>query len=153
MRLVHMSLGLSTVALCLLFAGCTESGLKTVPVKGTLTIDGQPANDVMITFSPLDPKLESASGQVRSGAFQLYSGSEGKEGAMVGKYKVVLAPTGAAASGDMSSMYKDAEGTKGSQAPKPKLSFPEKYTKAETSDKEVEVTSGSNDIKIDITSS
>jgi hypothetical protein len=135
-------------ALCLVvFAGCPagSAGPNTAPVKGTLTIDGQPANNVSITFSPMDKAGTPATGQVTNGSFELKSGSQGKPGAVPGKYKVVLAQALGSADAAMAA-YK-----KGGGAPKAELSFPEKYTKAETSDKEVEVKSGPNDIKIEIT--
>jgi hypothetical protein len=74
-----------------LVAGCSgPSGPATVPVNGTLTIDGTPANNVTITLVPSDPGLEAAAGQVNNGTFQLYTGVQGVPGAVPGKYKVVL---------------------------------------------------------------
>ncbi len=148
-RTVQWSLALLG-ALCLVgLVGCSpaSSGPSTAPVKGTLTIDGQPANNVQITFSPVDSSLPAASGNVANGSFELRSGREGKPGAAPGRYKVVLAAVGGPLTGDAAmAAYKKAGGP-----PKVEATFPEKYSKAETSDKEVEVKSGSNDIKIEIT--
>ena len=140
-RSVQFSSVLVAAVCCVWLAGCGETGPSTVPVKGTLTIDGQPANNVQITFSPIDASLPAASGQVTNGAFELFSGAQGKPGAAPGKYKVVLA---AQATAD------DAAYSGQGGPPKQELPFPKKYTSAETSDKEVEVTAGSNDIKIEI---
>jgi hypothetical protein len=123
-----------------------------VPVKGTLTINGQPADGLTITFSPTDPAKPAASGPVKNGAFELFSGVQGKPGAVPGKYKVVLSKAGGADSDAVKASYMPGSksGAKTSAPPKQELGFPQKYAVADTSDKEVEVKSGSNDIKIEI---
>ncbi len=146
-RSVQLPLALFGVLCLLTFVGCPagSSGPATVPAKGTLTIDGQPAKDVMITLSSVDPALPVASGHVVNGAFELRSGKEGKPGAVPGKYKITLAAMpSAAASADA---YKP--GMTG--PPKIEASFPVKYNSPTTSDKEVEIKSGPNDLKIEIT--
>ena len=145
-RSMQLALALLGVVCLVTFVGCPagDSGPATVPVKGTLTIDGQPAKDVIITFSPVDPKMPPASGPVTNGAFELRTGTQGKLGAVVGKYKVTLAQQVAAA--DAGAGYKSAKGA----PPKVEKSFPDKYASPTTSDKEVEVTAGANDIKIEI---
>ena len=151
-RILRYCVGIVPV---LLIAGCSSGGPSTVPVKGTLTIDGQPANNITITFSPLDASLEAATGTVTNGQFELFSGVEGKPGAVPGKYKIVLAAT-AGSLDDAMKMMQSSEGggppTGDPTAKANKAPFPDKYLSAGTSDKEVEVTSGSNDIKIEITS-
>jgi hypothetical protein len=146
-RLLQLSLALVGIVFLVGLAGCnSDTGPATVSVKGTLTIDGQPANDVTITFVPTDSSLPTASGPVSNGSFELFSGVQGKAGAVPGKYKVVLAQ---AASADETPDYM-ASGGDPTLAPAQELPFPEIYKDASTSDKEVEVTSGDNDIKIDI---
>ena len=145
--------GVSLVVPMLVFVlGCGPSGPSTVPVKGTLTIAGQPANNVQISLIPVDTKLEPATGNVAGGAFTVFSGNQGKPGAMVGKYKVVLQAMagGAEAAKQMYGGGGAAAGAKSSAAPEIKATFPDKYKDASTSDKEVEVVSGPNDLKIDI---
>ena len=136
----------------LFVAGCGPTGPATVPVNGTLTIGGQPANGVQINLVPVDPKLMSATGNVENGSFTVFSGNEGKPGAMPGKYKVVLNATtgGAEAAKQMYSKVAPTEGAKSSAPPAVAAPFPDKYKAAATSDKEVEITSGSNDLKIDV---
>lgn len=144
--------GVSLVVPMLVFVlGCGQSGPTTVPVKGILTIAGQPANNVQISLIPVDTKLEPATGNVEGGAFTVFSGNQGKPGAMVGKYKVVLQATSSGAEA-AKQMYGAgaAAGAKSSAAPEIKAPFPDKYKDASTSDKEVEVTNGPNDLKIDI---
>jgi len=146
-RSLHVSLALLGTASLVFLAGCSGGGTgpNTVPVKGTLTIDGQPAKDVTITLSPLDSKLPVATGQVSNGAFELRTGKEGKLGAVPGRYKVTL--TAMISTEAAAAAYKP--GMKG--PPKIEASFPSKYASASTSDKEVEVKAGSNELKIDIT--
>jgi len=151
-RSVHFAVGLVAAAL-VAFAGCSDSGPATVPVRGTLTINGQPASNLLITFSPMDTRLPTASGQVNNGDFELRCGSEGKPGAVPGKYKVVLAQTGPSLDDAMAAMKPQPGGAvpKGAPGgPTGQKPFPDKYSNPQTSDKEVEVTSGSNDIKIEI---
>lgn len=138
------------VALVVVVAGCPESGPKTVPAEGTLTIDGQPGNNISISFVPTDPDLVTASGNVENGKFTMYTGNQGKPGVMPGKYKVVLTP---AASDDESRYKPSADGGGSDSAPKEApLPFPAKYMDPGTSDIEVEVTDGSKPIEIKIQS-
>ncbi len=139
-----------------LLVGCGRSGKGTVPVKGTLTIDGQPADKIQITFAPLEKSLPTASGNVINGSFELLSGVEGDPGAVPGKYKVVLRAEGPALEDAMKAMMAGKGGRAPGGPPEAagqKPPFPEKYSSASTSDKEVEVTRGSNNIKIEISSS
>jgi hypothetical protein len=143
------------VVCCAVLAGCGPSGTNTVPVRGTLTIDGQPADNVMITLAPLDTSMPVATGRVSNGSFELYSGVQGSPGAVPGKYKVVLAPSEATSVDAAKARY--AGGVKGAKggtvAPDADtaLSFPEKYASSATSDYEVEITSGQNDLEIALT--
>jgi hypothetical protein len=151
----RICLWLSSVLPMLLFVtGCGKGGPATVPVKGTLTIGGQPANGVGITLTPSDPKLLPASGNVENGAFTVFTGNQGTPGAMPGKYKVVLSVSSGGAGAAEAAKAKYAQGqTEGAKTSAPKEAkapFPDKYKSAATSDKEVEVSSGSNDLKIDI---
>ncbi len=133
--------------------GCTgQSGPKTVPVKGTLTIDGAPADGVTISLAPQESSNPVASGVVNKGEFELYSGTQGAKGAVPGKYKVVLAAAGIGSKEE--AMKKYAGGGPGGKSSAPKeapLPFPEKYASSATSDKEVEITADGADLKIDIT--
>jgi len=156
-RSCQFSAALVAAILFVGLAGCPSSstGPDTVPVKGTLTIDGQPANNVRVTLVPTDKSLPVASGPVTNGSFELSSGVQGAAGAVPGKYKVVLAQVGSGEDA-MAAMQKSDKGgpPKGgfSMGAGQEPSFPKKYLNADTSDKEVEVTSGSNNIKIEISS-
>ena len=78
---------------CLGLVGCDSGGGGGVPVKGTLTIGGQPANNVVLTLQPEDLSKTSVSGVVTNGSFDLLD-PRGKKAAAPGKYKVSLAMTG-----------------------------------------------------------
>lgn len=146
------------VFFCAAVIGCGKS-TNTVPVQGTLTIDGQPADNIMITLSPVDSSLPVATGRVSSGSFELFSGIDGARGAVPGKYKVVLAPGGSTAEEEAKARYMQGAkaGTSKAGSPPPEseatLPFATKYTSSATSDKEVEITSGSNNLTIDVSSS
>jgi hypothetical protein len=129
----------------LLLAGCGPGGPKTYPVTGKVTIQGQATADVAITFQPVDPAGPVASGRSGAdGSYTLYTGVEGKPGAPVGKYKVVL--SGGGAQQDPSAMYSGAKGPpKAAEGPVPK-----EYTSAATTPKEVEVKPQPNTIDIGI---
>lgn len=152
-------IALAVLVCCkLMFAGgCdSSSGPKVHPVNGKLTIDGKPPSGVTITFHPVDASGEAASGRVdEQGNFKLYSGNQGREGAAIGKYKVVLTQTTAASAGAADYMKggpkKGRDSTGGAAVPgMPAATFPKEYMSATTSPKEVEVTSGTNEITIEI---
>ena len=138
------------VSICIFLAGCGSSGPKTYSVTGKLTINGTPAKKVQITFAPSDGSDNPpASGTTDdSGTYRLYSGVEGKEGAMPGTYKVVLRSLEADGANYMQSDQSSgntAPGTPGGGG-----AIPKKYATAATSDKEVTVKEESNTIDIDI---
>lgn len=146
--------GVSLVVPMLVFVlGCGSGGLGTVPVKGTLTIGGQPANGVGISLVPVDKTLPTASGNVQNGAFEVFSGVQGAPGAVPGKYKVVLNTTAGNSLEEAKKMYGSGAPSRDAKSSAPEVAkgpFPGKYLDAATSDKEVEVTSGANDLKIEI---
>jgi hypothetical protein len=123
--------------------GCGASGPTTYPVSGKVTIDGEPAKEVRVDFYPVDSTNQMASGQVsENGTYTLFTGQIGKEGAMAGKYKVVLAPL------TTDTSYMDS-GTDPTTQPQ-EGAVPEEYTKESTTPKEVEVKPGPNSIDIEI---
>lgn len=145
------------VVYCAAIVGCGPPGPKTVPVQGTLTIDGKPADGVMITLAPIDTSMALATGRATNGSFELFTGVQGAPGAVPGKYKVVLAVS--PSSNEEAAKARYAGGAKpgatsGSPSPDAKtvLPFAEKYSSSATTDKEVEITSGKNNLTIDVSS-
>jgi hypothetical protein len=144
-----MRLRFPTVAMVLvaaIAAGCKPAGPDVHPVTGTLTIGGQPAQNVQIALYPADGSAQMATGRVdASGRFALVTGNKGAKGAMAGKYKVVLTPY------EESSMEADAArytSGKGKSPTPPKASFPKEYLAPDSSPKEVEVKPGPNTIDL-----
>lgn len=134
---------LCCVSLLFLTMGCGGAGPTTYPVKGKVTINGAaPPANTQVVFSPVDPAIPVASGTLdASGNYSLYSGIEGKEGAVPGKYKVYFTlPVD-------SSAYMKA----GKAAPKAADdSIPSELTNPSTTSIEKEVTAGENTINLEI---
>ena len=78
-------------AVLLVALGCGGE-VRHTPVTGTVTMDGQPLGDVVITFIPVDGAGVSPVGRAdSSGKFQM--GTEtATNGVKPGKYKVTVAP-------------------------------------------------------------
>lgn len=132
---------LALAALCLTFiAGCQPSA-GTIPVKGKLSLKGAPAPEgTMISFVPIGGG-ETASGKVKGGEFELFSGVRGDVGAKPGKYKVVIA----AGSAPDKDAYSGSKAGKNSEAPGASTGgIPKEYLAAETTPLEKEVASGAN---------
>jgi hypothetical protein len=148
---------LFTLAGCALFTlfvvGCGPGGPATHEVTGKVTIGGEPAKDLNITFSPVSPDGEMASGSVGAdGTYTLFTGAQGTPGAVAGKYKVVLTEAQAdmGTAEDAMPDYMET-GTDPTAAPEAEAGgIPSEYTSAETSPKEVEVKPGPNTIDIEI---
>jgi hypothetical protein len=88
----------------LLLAGC-GSGLKTVPVSGTITKDGQPLADVSVTFTPLATGGEAPASNGRtdsSGKYTLKVTVTGDSGAVPGNHIVSIAAIGSEGAGNNS---------------------------------------------------
>ena len=85
-----------------LAAGCGGSSVKLVPVKGKVTVGGQPVTSGQVSYLPategegVNAKAATGSlpalGQIDSnGEYTLFT--NGKEGAQPGKYKVTVTPS------------------------------------------------------------
>lgn len=138
---------LALAALVLTFiAGCQPSS-GTVSVKGKVTLKGSPAPEgTMITFVPVGGG-ETATGKVKNGEYELFSGIKGDVGAKPGKYKVVIAAGSAPDQG----AYEAMKGPKKGEAPGSSTgTFPKEYGAAETTPLEKEVASSSNTIDIEV---
>jgi hypothetical protein len=78
-----------SVTVLLLFAvvGCTKS--EMVPVTGTLTLNGQPADNATVLFNPDGPGRMATGYTDASGKFALSTAAP-SDGAMPGNYVVTL---------------------------------------------------------------
>lgn len=71
-------------------AGCGKRG--TVPLSGTVTLDGRPLARATVHFIPQDPEGREALGSTDAeGVFHLSTFKPG-DGAYAGKYKVIVRP-------------------------------------------------------------
>lgn len=120
-----------------LFLGCSEdSGPETSAVTATVTRSGQPAQNVSVTLVPVEPSNPTASGMTDETGKAILVATANAEGAVPGKYKVVL------------SAVTSAEAYSGNRPPENPI--PSEWQSASTSPKEVEITeSGPNEFKIE----
>jgi len=155
------------VALVVL-AGCHRgSELGTVPVSGTVTLDGQAVADVAVTFKP---KASSGRGAVgvtaANGKFTLTTLQSG-DGALPGSYAVTLAKFAAGEAtrspppmnepspekAARMAQYMKSGGKPPTSAVAPKNELPDKYASPETSGFAAEVKPGEkNDFTFAMTS-
>lgn len=119
-------------------SGCSGAGGTSfdnlVPVSGTVTFNGEPLEQGFVSFAPVDPQGQSATGKIADGKFTMQT-TVSAPGVVAGKYKVMIestdtpdAPTAAAKPQEL--------------YPKPINLIPEKYRHPETSGLEIEVASG-----------
>lgn len=71
-------------------AGCKD-GSGTVPVAGVVRLDGQPLKEASIQFVPQGSGRDATATTDANGRFVM-STIEPRDGAMPGKYKVVITP-------------------------------------------------------------
>ena len=72
------------------FVGCGKGGPSLVPVTGSVTVDGKPANGATVIFHPTDKemKLIPAATTDEAGKFKLATSA--REGAPVGSYDITV---------------------------------------------------------------
>jgi len=69
--------------------GAKKDAPKTVPVSGTVTVDGQPIGGATVTFLPTSTDRHGATGTTdATGRYTLFVGDN--RGAMPGNYKVTI---------------------------------------------------------------
>lgn len=139
--------------------GCGKKiSIDTVPVTGTVTLDGQPLADALVTLNPLNPDGKAASGRTDAGGqFQVstfVTAAESKKGALAGDYAVTVSrpPVGTLKppAGDPSSMSKEqlmqlsGRGGAGAAPPQPAVQVPPRYADPKQSGLKATITSGNN---------
>jgi hypothetical protein len=112
--------------------GCGSNKLKTYPVEGIVSIDGQPLEEGMIRFRPKHKENKhSAYGSIKKGNYKLQTtGGDFGAGAIPGEYQVVFSVLAPPLSNDQ-----DAEATE---------TLPNLYTKVEETPFSVTVVKGKN---------
>lgn len=158
-RAVHSLRGVLPVALLaalsLGLTGCGAGGPVCHPASGKLTIGGQVPSGVLVSLYPVSGSGPIASGVVdaSTGQFTLTTaGRVGKpagQGAVAGKYKVVLSAGGGSAGPSPEEMMKQYSNIGSKKEPAaPKASFPKEFGSPATSPKEVEIKSGPNTLDL-----
>jgi len=127
----------------LVIAGCSRQPAsnrpQTVPVKGRITLGGQPLAGATISFQP-DGKGNGASGiSDDSGGYAL-STFAAKDGAVAGKYKVAVTKMDGAPSGK--DMNESGYAPPTASSPPPKSLVPAQYADPAKSGLTAEVTAG-----------
>lgn len=145
--------------------GCGSSDLpNTVPVTGTVTMDGTPVEGATVNFLSEGGSIASAGTTDASGKFSLTTivGSQSVPGAVVGSHGVAVVKT--ETSGQEMADPNDLEATKAMMEKmttnpaitsefKAKYVIPQKYNNPTQSQIKAQVTeAGPNDIKIELSS-
>ena len=122
-----ISRGCGLLAVLLATAGC-GGGSGPVPVRGVVKLDGKPVANAAVTFVAQDPGGRDAHGSTdANGAFEL-STHKPNDGALPGKYKVVITPPGEEGG---STPFDDPGKPAAAAKPKPAgPRIPQKYTLA-----------------------
>ena len=131
------------VAAMLASAGCS-GGLNVVPVTGTVKLNGQPLDKIQVEFWPIDKGPRSIGVTDAEGRFTLTTDGT-QMGAVVGRHKVVLKDVGILGDQFLGRAGEDVDMAKGK---KPRIS--NVYSDPSTTTVEKSVTSGSNQIDIDV---
>ncbi|PQO31124.1 carboxypeptidase regulatory-like domain-containing protein [Blastopirellula marina] len=127
------ALGVPLLAMLTMLLGCGGyDGPPVGSVSGVVTIQGKPASDVVVEFTPLEGGRGSTGTTDDSGRYELIYSSN-KMGAQIGKHSVTISGNQVLDDSNTNLM-------------KPKTSVPKEV--AETK-REVEVNSGSNTIDLE----
>ncbi len=127
---VRVSQGFALIAVATFFlSGCSDGGPKLEPLSGKVLRDGKPMTNVSVALVPVSTGLAAMGSADQSGNIQIQT--NGKNGAMVGKYKV----------GVTEPMRKMTQADIDSGSPPP-VSFDPKFQSPQTSGIEHEVVAG-----------
>lgn len=129
--------GLLAIMSLFSLAGCsgdrTEPFKNLVPVSGTITYDGELLEHGIVSFAPLDPGGQSATGKIVDGKFTMQT-TVSAPGVVAGKYQVMVDAT--------ETLETTPSNNPAELYAKPKNLIPARYSNAKTSGLEIEVVSG-----------
>lgn len=86
LEIPRLSIGLCLVSL-IAFSGCGPAGIGTVPVTGTVLVDGKPIEGVTIVFNPGEGGRAASGVTDAQGAYTLTTEING-DGALPGSYQI-----------------------------------------------------------------
>ncbi len=138
----------SLLALCMVGCSGGPAGPKTVPVSGTVTLDGSPLAGATVTFSPVSGGKAAAGTTDQAGKFELITPGGGA-GAVPGSYKVTVTKVEGSEAADAP---EDAAPIDEGEQVEVRLLVPEKYTKVDTTDLTVEVKEGMGPVNLALSS-
>ena len=131
----------------LMITGCGSDGPELIPVSGTVTLNGTPIDEVVVTFVPHHAGKPAMGLTDKQGRFSL-STTELDDGVAVGPYYATVTSI------DQGATRPDAQGlsTGLEMHPRQKSIIPERYTLFQTSGLSYEVQDGMEPISIKLTS-
>jgi hypothetical protein len=137
------------VGLILGISGCGGGAgkVKLYSVSGKVTVGGKPLTDCTVQFVISDKAAAYTSKIGADGSYSLVASQDGRSGAEVGKYKVVLAMSAEMQAKAMMSGAQRGPLVPG-QGQAESLPFPKEYSSLNTTPKEVDVEAKSNTIDI-----
>lgn len=158
-------IGVAAILAAMIGCGGGVASVRTVPVKGKVTLDGKPVEGATVQFAPEDSGGRAASGVTKSdGTFELTTAGGGP-GAVPGNYKVAITKRTTAGPAQAPKSQEEAmkaiqeQMAKGGSAaliktpPKVQDELPPQYGDAATSGFSAEVTvGGKNEFTFDMTS-
>lgn len=154
---IRSCLGSAAALAMLVTVGCGGGSDSTprYPVSGQVLLEGAPVDGAVVAFSREDGQATAVAMTDEMGQFQL-NVPPGKRGVPVGKYRVTVRKTGAAAEVKEPTTFEEMErehkaGRVSEPPPPPKLGVPARYGDPATSQltKEV-VSSGKNEFVIEL---
>ena len=145
---------LALVGLVQVGCGSEESRYKLVPVTGTVTLNGKPIGDAMVSFSPDDGNERNTPGVDLTGPNGNYKLMfKGRSGVTPGKYKVTITLPDPSAAGNVPDAFKDDPAMAGFAREARQQAAKKKVEAGTKNEYEREVPDGGAELDFDVKSS
>jgi len=126
---------------CLILSGCGGGGVPVAEVEGTVKLNGQPLEKIMVEFWPTTQGPRSIGTTDDQGHFKLKTDDGLRDGAAVGPHKIVLHDTSILGDVFLGRAAEDVDMAKGK---KPRISA--EYSNAESTSLTKEVKAGEKNV-------